>query len=126
MKRSICNWRTIEVKRRVVSRFSFTRKYDVCSLFVRIWIERHFPLKCPVIYSEKIAIQILTGFFNVKNSRENWSVIIKQFGYRNQIDIDYLKLSQVRTDILSMNYNSVWCNKISKQVANKVHIPSIF
>ena len=53
LQRSLINYIFIKGQRRMSVSINFSAKNNLLSLFIRIWIETHFTLVCPMTYFNK-------------------------------------------------------------------------
>ena len=89
--------------------FCFAAKNDFMSLFSRVWIKVHFPLKGPVIYYFQIFIEIICRCLSVMYNRKQRGIICKQFyiGSEAFSKIINVNQKQQRTKDGTLRYSSI-------------------
>ena len=89
--------------------FCFATKNNFTSLFSRIWIKVHFPLKGPDIYYFQIFIEIICRFLTVMYNRKQRSIVCKQLciGSGAFCKIINVNQKQQRTKDETLRYSSI-------------------
>ena len=89
--------------------FCFAAKNDFMSLFSRVWIKVHFPLKGPVIYYFQIFIEIICRCLSVMYNRKQRGIICKQLyiGSEAFCKIINVNQKQQKTKDGTLRYSSI-------------------
>ena len=89
--------------------FCFATENDFMSLFSRVWIKVHFPLKRPVIYYFQIITEIICRCLNVTYNTKQRSTIYKQLyiGSEAFCKIIHVNKKQQRTRDGTLWYSSI-------------------